>query len=507
MMEGKAEVEVFPTQTTAADDCRGPVLVAMVLIAVTGGLFLGSRSIGQDESISAGLGLGSWDAFRIGVGEDGGSQSLYFLLLRGFTAVFGSAPWVIRLPALLAAIAIPYPLYRLAQPRLGRDAAFRSLIFLAVAYTFVANAQEGRAYTLLAAILTWSWFALDRALSKATPSKATLSAWLSVGFLAALSLYAQPLGIPVLIGQAIWVFLHRRQVVGRHFLAAGFLAAVLAAPFVYLSLFEAVDHTGWLGTFTVSRLVEMVMAMLGAQDIRASLPLSVAGAGLIACFALFETVSVGNLKSAEDRADYREKTLLFVIWAVVPLVVLTAGSFSRAYFSARYAVPMVPPIMVLAAAGTVRLGRLDRRYSIAAGAAVFTALGLRSVVGYGNEDVAWDELHAYVAERATPADIIAFEPAYAQSPFEYYTFINDGGDTMARPMAPALGWTAPRHPNLENYPDSTIPAPEGDLWVVLWGGGGIDNVPPIVNRLDDTMVEVERQAFGVSLVLRYEHAN
>ncbi len=489
-------------QTAETDDFRIPVFVSMALITVMGGLFLGSRSIGQDESISAGLGLGSWEAFRIGVGEDGGSQSLYFLLVRVFTAVLGSDPWVIRLPALLAAVAIPYPLYRLVQPRFGRDTAFRALLFLAVTYNFIANAQEGRAYTLLAAALTWIWFALDRALTRGT-----LSSWLIVGFLAALSLYAQPLGVPVLIGQALWVFLHRRQVSGRNFVAAGVLAAVLAAPFVYLTLFEAVDHTEWLGTFTVSRLVEMIMAMLGAQDIKASLLLSVVGAGSIACFAAYETVSVGDIKNAQDRADYRERTLPFVIWAVVPLIVLTAGSFSRAYFSARYAVPMVPPIMVLAAAGTVRLQRVDRRLSMAAFVIVFAVLGLRTATGYGNEDVPWDELHAYVSERATPDDIIAFEPAYAQSPFEYYTYLEGNGDAMARPMAPALGWTAPRHPNLEAYPDTTIPAPKGDLYVVLWAASGIDLVPPIVQRLDATMVEVERQPFGVGLVIRYEHVD
>ncbi|MEZ5228397.1 MAG: hypothetical protein R2710_17510 [Acidimicrobiales bacterium] len=193
-----------------------------------------------------------------------------------------------------------------------------------------------------------------------------------------------------------------------------------------------------------------------------------------------------------------------MIWAVVPLMVITAGSFSGP-ISARYAVPLVPPVMVLAAAGTVRLERIDRRLSMAALVAVAALLGARTLGGYGNEDVPWDELHAFVAERATPADIIAFEPAHAQSPFEYYTFINGDADTMARPMAPALGWTAPRHPNLEEYPDTTIAAPEGDLWVVLWGAQGIDNVAPIVERLDEPMVEVERHPFGVGLVVRYEH--
>ncbi len=493
------EVGAVPTPDREGSPYRHPVFLTMALIAVLGGVFLGARSVGQDESISAGLGLGSWEALRIGIGEDGGSQSLYFLLVRAFTAVLGADPWVVRLPALLAAMAVPYPLYRLVEPRFGRAVAFRALLLVAVSYTFIANAQEGRAYTVLAAVLTWTWFALDQAFDKAT-----LRSWLIVGFLAALSLYAQPLGVPVLMAQAIWVLIHRRQVVGRYFVAAGALAAVLSAPFVYLTMFEAVDHTQWLGTFTVARFAEMVMAILGAQDIRASLPLSILGAGFVACFALFETVSIGDAKDPHDRKDYRETTALFVLWAAVPLIVLTLGSVSRAYFSARYAVPMVPPVMVLAAAGTERLSRLDRRYSVAAFAVVFSVLGLRTVTGYANEDVPWDELQAYVAESATPQDIVAFEPPYAQSPFEYYTYLNGDGDAMARPMAPALGWTAPRHPNVETYPNTIIAAPEGDLWVVVWGGHGISEVEPIIARLDADMVEVERRDFGVAVVLRYE---
>ncbi len=496
----KPEVDLDPPPENDdnASDLR-PVFFTMALTGILGAISLGARSIGQDESISAGLGLGSWDAFRVGVGEDGGSQSLYFLLVR-LASVLGPDPWIMRLPALIAAMLVPYPLYRLVEPRFGRSTAFRAMILLAVSYTFVANSQEGRAYTLLAAILTWTWFALDQALERGT-----LTRWLTVGFLAALSLYAQPLGVPVLMAMAVWVLMHRQQVVGRYFVAAGALAAVLAAPFAYLAMFEAVDHTEWLGTFTVGRFAEMVAAMLGAQDIKASLALSVAGVGFVACFALFETVSVGDPKDRNDRRDYRESTGLFLLWAALPLAVLVAGSFSRAYFSARYAVPLMPPVMVLAAAGTSRLGRLDRRLSIAAFAGLVAILGVRTATGYGNEDVPWDELQAYVAERATPRDIVAFEPAYAQSPFEYYTYLNGDVDTMARPMAPALGWTAPRHPNIEEYPDTTLPAPEGDLWIVVWGGHALDEAMPLLDRFDVDMVEVERQEFGVGLVVRYQH--
>lgn len=500
MILDKQEPEVGFRSTDSEAEATSPwfhpVVLTTVLIAVIGGAFLNTRSIGLDESISAGLGRGTWSAFYTGVAEDGGSQSLYFLLVRAFSFL-GNDPWVIRLPALLAAMAVPYPLYRLIEPRFNRAIAARALLFLALSYTFVANAQEGRAYTVLTAVLTWTWFALDRALKSAT-----LGAWLTVGVLAAVSLYAQPLGVPILIAMAVWVLLHRQQLVWKQFIAAGALAAVLAAPFVYLMLFEAVDHTEWLGTFTVKRFAELLMATLGSQDINAAMMLSLAGSGLVALLAAVAVLSVGRDRLSRER--YREGTLLFFIWVAVPVLVLLAGSFSRAYFSARYAVPLVPPAMVLAAIGTEHLKRFDRRLTAVAFFAVAALLGARTLTGYGNEDVPWDELQEYVASQATPDDIVAFEPAYVQSPFEYYTYLDDEGDTMARPMEPAIGWTAPRHPNVEEYPDTPIAAPDGSLWVVLWSQNGIDEIDAIVDRADAEMIEVDRRAFGDGMVLRYE---
>jgi hypothetical protein len=176
---------------------------------------------------------------------------------------------------------------------------------------------------------------------------------------------------------------------------------------------------------------------------------------------------------------------------------------SRAYFSARYAVPLVPATATLAAIGTERLRALDRRLAVAAFLTVIGVLGARTVTGYRTEPVPWVDLEAYVAEQATPDDMIAFEPAYAQAPFEYYTWLQGHADTMARPMPPSIGWTAPRHPNTEEYPDTEIAPPEGDLWVVVRAEIGVSEVPDIVARLGIDMVEVDRRSFGDAVVLRF----
>lgn len=487
---------VAATSANAQDPWhRHPVTLTTALILLLGGAFLNARSIELDESISAGLGRGSWSAWYTGVAEDGGSQSLYFLLVRVF-GFLGDDPWVIRLPALIGAAMVPYPMWRLIEPLAGRGVATRAMLIVAVSYSFITNAQEARAYTVLAAVIVWSWFMLVRAIETRS-----LTPWIVYGFLVALSLYAQPLGVPILAAQGVWLLLHRRDVHWGHVAVGGSVAGVLALPFVYLTLFEAVDHTQWLGTFTVSRFAEHVTAAFGLQRLGESVPLGVA-----ATVTAMLLAAVGAWPWGVEAERYRRTRLLFVLWAVVPVVILVAGSMSRAYFSARYAVPLVPATATLAALGIERLADIDARLGRLAFVAVIGLLGARTLTGYAGEPVPWDELQQSIASRATPADMIAFEPAYVQAPFEYYTWLNGDADTMARPMPPSIGWTAPRHPNTEEYPQTLVTPPEGDLWVVVRTSTGADSVPAIVDRIGVDMVEVERVEFGESIVLRFSRA-
>ncbi len=466
------------------------VVAATVAILVLGGISLNTRSIWLDESISAGLGRGSWSSWWTGVAEDGGSQSLYFLAVR-LTSFLGDDPWVIRLPSLLAAAAVPYPMYRLAVPRLGSRVAGTALVILAVSYSFITNAQEARSYTMLAALITWAWLLMDRALETRTTG-----AWVRWGVVAALTLYAQPLGMPILVGQGIWLLLDRRRVeVGQ--VASGFaVAALLSVPFAYLTLFEAGDHTSWLGTFQLRSFAELVAAAFGAQRATEAMVLSAAAAGLTMALAAIGSLPHGRASS------FVRNNLLYVLWVAVPILILLVGSFSRAFLIARYAVPLVPATATLAAIGIERLRLIRPALGHAAGGAVVGLQLLRTVTGYGIEPVPWTDVEAYMAANSHPSDLVAFEPAYTQAPFEYATWLHGDGSTMARPMPPADGWSTPRHPNLDEYPSTSLAAPDGSLWIIVRLDEG--RIPQILDRFDVRMVEVERIEFGEAVVVRYE---
>ncbi len=466
-----------------------PVAMATMVIMGLGLLSLNSRSIWLDESITAGLGRGSWSSWWRGVAEDGGSQSLYFLAVR-LSTFLGNEPWAIRLPSVVAAAAVPYPMYRLAAPRFGARVATFGVFILAVSYSFITNAQEARSYTMLALLITWSWLLMDRALQ----SDGSL-AWVRWGVVAALTLYAQPLGLPILMAQGIWLVANRHRLDIVNVAAGVGAAAAVSVPFVYLTMFEAGDHTSWLGTFRLRAFAELVAAAFGAQRVSDALLLSAAGTLVAVALALVGAFPFGR------RSSYVENNLLYLLWVAVPIVVLLVGSIGRAFMIARYAVPLVPATATLAAVGIERISQIDRRAGHGIAAALLGLLLARTVTGYGIEAVAWEGVEEFVADRASPDDVIAFEPAYTQAPFEYYTWLRGDVDRMARPMAPALGWTAPRHPNLEEYPLSPLPPPNGALWVVVRIDEG--RVPDIVARFGVPMIETDRTDFGEASVLRF----
>ncbi|MEZ5228719.1 MAG: glycosyltransferase family 39 protein [Acidimicrobiales bacterium] len=225
---------------------------------------------------------------------------------------------VYRLPSLLAAAAVPMPTYRLAARRFGPSVATIAVVILAVSYSFVTNAQEARSYTMLAALITWSWLLLDRAIETPSPAR-----WLRWGIVTALTLYAQPLGLPILMGQAIWMLIERRRLVARSVITGFAAAAVISVPFGYLTLFEAGDHTSWLGTFRLRSFAELVAAAFGAQRVSDALVLSAVGTLLAVGFA---TVALsprpGNDGGQPTSVSGHKRQLPYVLWVVVPIMVL-----------------------------------------------------------------------------------------------------------------------------------------------------------------------------------------
>lgn len=91
--------------------------------------------------------LPAWDLFTHFYSNN--QHPLYSLLAHGTMAVFGEAPWTLRLPAALMGVACVPALYALARRVTTPREAFLSAALLALSYHHVWFSQNGRGYTAI----------------------------------------------------------------------------------------------------------------------------------------------------------------------------------------------------------------------------------------------------------------------------------------------------------------------------------------------------------------------
>lgn len=154
---------------------------------------------------------------------------LYFLLVRFWMQLFGNSVTAIRSFSVLCSLLLLPALYWLSQLLFGSARVSQIVVMLmAISPFFVAYAQEARPYSLWLLLLTLSSGALLRALERNT-----LSNWAVYALTLTLSLATSLLSFCVLLGQAVYVALHRRLQLRRFSLAA--LSATAAMlPWLWL---------------------------------------------------------------------------------------------------------------------------------------------------------------------------------------------------------------------------------------------------------------------------------
>lgn len=188
-----------------------------------------------------------WEALpRAG---EGGFQPLATLLARLVVAQWGSAEWVLRLPAFLAGAAIPAAAYSVA--RLGfasRSAGVLAAALAAGSPLLMMYSGIGRGYALAA---------LCFALAATTAVQATRSAnafwWCACSAASAAGIAATPSLLPGVVGLLGWAALAgwraRNPLLLRQTLVAALLIALAAAavftPLLILGGFPAVAMDGW----------------------------------------------------------------------------------------------------------------------------------------------------------------------------------------------------------------------------------------------------------------------
>jgi mannosyltransferase len=307
---------------------------------------------------------------------------LHFLLLKAWTALFGTGEAAARLPSALAAIAAVALTMRLGREMDRPGAGLLAGLLLALTPVQIVYAHEARAYALMPPFALLALLGANRLLRAAASPPGTpprSAAWLILLGSAGL-LHSHATGVFAVVALFSVTFLALRDspIPGpatRHLLVAGLAAALLASPvLVAMALQAGSGNIEWLPKFGPDTLVILNRYLLIGPMVRTDLGDAGSHYELLAEMALGTlTALVLVIAAFRTLRDGAARALILV----VPLlfVLLLAGvSLARPILIPRVALWLSPPICLCVA--FILTGRLAWPWRTLAGTLFACCLGV-----------------------------------------------------------------------------------------------------------------------------------
>ena len=176
---------------------------------------------------------------------------LWYVLVWGWSRVFGTGEVALRLPSALAGIATVAAAWGIGWELAGRRAAIATAAFVAANPLFVWYSQEARAYGLfvaLTALAMWCWLRAD---SDPTPGR--LTAFVAS---AAAALATHYFAVFLVAPMCVWLL--RRRERWRMTLPAVAVVAAVGVALVPLALAQGGHGTQWIGEWALSARLETI---------------------------------------------------------------------------------------------------------------------------------------------------------------------------------------------------------------------------------------------------------
>ena len=321
--------------------------VSAATIAVVAYICFGiGRSIWLDEANSILIAAKSYPDLIDALAKDG-NPPLYYFILKAVMALGGSSEIAVRLPSALAYLCGIAAAYCLASLRYERYVGVLSAAFFAVSPVAGRQAQNARMFTLLALITivsTISFFRIENA------DKRTRRSLALHGAIATMGLFTHYWFSFVLLAQALWIALHRKEWAIRDL---GLLAAFSCLPFLlWLPIFlEQLGNASasWQRVPAWPQLVDAVWRnfWIGPYEYAAC-------AAATAFFCVF-----GGWKARRSGFLPTRPTAFCLLAAACALFVPFLISLGKPIFYAnRYTIIALPFLAVLAAVAVAKVPRI-----------------------------------------------------------------------------------------------------------------------------------------------------
>jgi mannosyltransferase len=298
-------------------------------------------------------------------------------------------------------------------------------ILMAVNAFLVHFAQEARGYSLVLLLTTTASYLFLLAVEKPSPRR-----WGIYIVVSALSVYVHLFAALVIAAHALSLVLSRRRPLPLGRMAIVYaLIGVATFPLVWLAW--GTGHLEWITKPTLFDVRRLFLALSGGNR-----PL------LWIYFGACAIALVSAVGGDKGQGKSRWSRVFLLSWLLVPVTTVFLVSITlKPMFSDRYFLILLPPLVLLVAAG---LDVLPWPWLKLTAFGALLAFAIRGLLGWYAAPPAedWRVASAYVLQEARQGDVVAFEAPYVRIPFEYYLQSSRERSAAPDPLYPSAAWGA-----------------------------------------------------------------
>jgi mannosyltransferase len=336
----------------------------------------------------------------------------YYLLLRGWIALFGDSEAALRSLSAAASILCVPVTYLLGRELGGKSRGLAGALLFALCPTSLYFAQETRVYALFmlaATVLMWAAAVYQR-----DPRSLKAAAVYFLSATVCLYLHATGLLLVVACGGAVWLFLLSNGVSTRqarfHWMVLNGLVLLLGLPY-FLHVFTA-SHTGIINYMPPAGIHHLVYC---ASLVVSGMVTPYPWPGFLLAAAMFLTLAVSLwLQPLSRRASV---TLIGVPCLFIALVLLV--SFRRPILMPRILAWSVVPLCLIAADQLLATGRARFAVLLSLVAAFGAGLFFQATAPNSDKEP-WREISRELGPQLEQADLVVLSPVSNPMVLRYY---------------------------------------------------------------------------------------
>ncbi|MFC4544128.1 glycosyltransferase family 39 protein [Halosolutus amylolyticus] len=432
---------------------------------------------------------------------------LYYLLLSGWTAIFGTSELATRLLSALVGVATVVVCYGVGRRLFDREVGAIAALLVAVSPFHVWYSQEVRMYNLLALLTVLSFYWFVRLQTAKPRDEGGIRDEIGYAVSTVLLGYTHVFGLFAILAQNAYVFsrpvvriVPRSRLTLRRWIALQGITAALLLPWVVRLLRRTIaahggeaSNVSWIPLPTAETVRETFAAYLGGYLFGESFPFLVSLV-VVGCLVLALSGDRGTATAAADRQDSPVNAVyLTLLWLVVPILVPIALSHVvTPIFVDRYSIGASLAFFLLIAVGVRTISRSSLRF-VVIGVLLVALVAPLPTYYQADQKEQWREAAADVEATADGDDVVLVSRPFAERPFGYYVDRSDVTTVRIPPDAST---------------DEIRGAVDGhdDVWIVLsYTDSSTDRrISQAVASHDEYRGPVEERQYNGITVVRFE---